>query len=221
MTFNPRIPAEYAEGFTMLSHGSDNPAARIAIPAELTRAAGIPIANARSIQLDPVVHECIRLFNANYQGCTYCLNARQAVAVQAGLDEDMVSKLQVFKDSDLPDNIKAALAITDALAGAPQSVTDEMWADARKHFSEKEVVDIVLLSCFTTGSRVAIILGVEPGKEASSRLFYPTDPVYGDSEDLKAAIAELEAKGVAVKEAGDSYDPIGFNPAKAKASAAA
>ncbi len=34
-----------------------------------------------------------------------------------------------------------------------------------------------LLSCYTTGSRVAIILGVELGKETSPRLFYPTDPV--------------------------------------------
>lgn len=212
MTFNPRIPAEFAADFTMLSHGADTPAARIGIPAELTRLAGVPIANARSIQLDPVVHECIRLFNANYQGCTYCQNARQAIAVQAGLDEDMVSKLRRFKESDLAPHIKAALEITDALAGAPQSITDDMWAEARKHFTEKEVVDIVLLACFTTGSRVAIILGVEPGEEASSRLFYPTDPVYGESEDLKAAIAALEAQGIAVKESGEGYDPIGYLP---------
>jgi len=208
MATTPRIPEEYAQGFTMLAGDQNSPAARIAIPQELNRLAGIPIASARSLQLDPVLHECVRLFNANYQGCEYCKNARQAVAVQAGPDEDMVSKLTRFETSDLPERTKAALRITDALASAPQMLTDEIWNGARQHFSELEVVDLVLLSCYTTGSRVAIILGVEPGKEASSRLFYPTDPVYGDSPDLNAAIEALKEGGVAVKERGEGYDRI-------------
>ncbi|MGR4863798.1 carboxymuconolactone decarboxylase family protein [Caulobacter sp. LARHSG274] len=208
MATTPRIPEQYAKGFTMLAGDQDSPAARIAIPQELNRLAGIPIASARSLQLDPVLHECVRLFNANYQGCEYCRNARQAVAVQAGLDEDMVSKLTRFESSDLPERTKAALRITDALASAPQMLTDAIWNGARQHFSEQEVVDLVLLSCYTTGSRVAIILGVEPGKEASSRLFYPTDPVYGDSPDLSAAIEALKEGGVAVKERGEGYDRI-------------
>lgn len=205
----PRIPEHLARGFTMLADDEATPAARIAIPAELTRLAGIPIANARSLQLDPVVHECVRLFNANYQGCEYCKNARQAVAVQAGLTEDMVGKLMRFEDSDLPERIKVALRVTNAIASAPQGLTDAIWAGALEHFSEQEVVDLVLLSTFTTGSRVAIILGVEPGKEASSRLFYPTDPVYGLSGDLTEAIAALVSKGVRVKEKGEGYDRIG------------
>ena len=210
MATTPRIPEHLARGFTMLSDGSqDTPASRIAIPAELTRLAGIPVASARSFQIDPVVHECMRLFSANYQGCEYCRNARQAVAVQAGLNEDMVSKLMHYEQSDLPEHVKAALRITDALASAPQGLSDTVWNGALEYFSEQEVVDIVLFSAFTTGSRVAIILGVEPGKEASSRLFYPTDPVYGESPELKDAVAALAAKGIAVAETGAGHDPIG------------
>lgn len=209
MRTTPRIPDEYARHFTMMAEGSETPAARIAIPAEVARLAGIPIASKDSITLDPVVHECIRLYNANYQGCTYCANARQAVAVQAGLDEDLVGKIMHFEQSDLPENIKAALRITEKLASAPQMMTDTIWANARKYFSEQEVIDIVLLSCFTTGSRVAIILGVEPGKEASSRLFYPDEDVYGHSPELREAIKDLEDRGVLVRPAHDGYDPIG------------
>ncbi|NWG52598.1 MAG: hypothetical protein HXY28_02660 [Hydrogenophilaceae bacterium] len=84
MATTPRIPEHLARGFTMFADDESTPAARIAISAELTRLAGIPIASARSLQLDPVVHECARLFNASYQGCEYCKNARQAVAVQGG-----------------------------------------------------------------------------------------------------------------------------------------
>jgi alkylhydroperoxidase family enzyme len=209
MSTTPRIPPEFARGFTMLAEDSDSPAARIGIPAELTRLAGIPIATERSIQIDPVVHESIRLFSAFYQGCTYCQNARQAVAVQAGLNEDMVSQLRNYEASDLPPKVKAALRVADKIASAPQLMDDAAWAEALETYTETELVDIVLFSCFTTGSRVAIILGVEPGPEASSRIFYPTDPVYGESEDLVRAVEKLRAQGIAVREAGEGYDPIG------------
>ena len=198
MSTTPRIPAELAAGFTMLGSGAETPAARIAIPIELTRLSGIPIASEGSIQLDAVVHECIRLFNANYQGCEYCMNARAAIAVQSGLDEDIVQQLTRFETSTLPDKIKAALRITSAIAAAPQMVTPEVLDIARGFFSEQEIADIILLSVITTGSKVAITLGVDPGKGASSRVFYPTDPVYGSSEELKRAIEEFERKGFRV-----------------------
>jgi AhpD family alkylhydroperoxidase len=202
MSTTPRIPPALAEGFTMLGNGAETPAARIAIPIELTRLSGIPIASEGSILLDPVVHECIRLFNAKYQGCEYCMNARQAIAVQAGLDEGIVKQLTRFESSTLPDKIKAALRITSAVASAPKMVTAAVLDEARRHFSEQEVIDIVLLSVITTGSKVAITLGVDPGKAASSRVFYPTDPVYGSSEELKRAIDACQSKGFTV--AGDA-----------------
>ena len=207
MSTTPRIPTDLAAGFTMLGYGGDTPAARIAIPAELTRLAGIPIASDGSLQIDPLVHECIRLYNAKVQGCQYCMNARAAGAVQAGLNEDMVSQLRDFERSTLPDNVKAALRITAAVASAPQLVTPALLDAARVHFSEQEVIDIVLLSVHTTASKVAITLGVDPGREASSRVFYPSEAVYGDSPELKRAVATMAESGLKVSvEQGLSYD---------------
>jgi AhpD family alkylhydroperoxidase len=196
---SPRIPAELAASFTMLTNSGDTPAAKIAIPAELTRLMGIPIQSENSIQLDPVVHECIRLFNAGYQGCEYCMNARAAVAVQSGLDESLVEKLSRFETSDLPQHIKAALRVTNAMASAPKTLTQAVWDEARRHFSEQEVVDIVLLSMSTTASKVTITLGLDPGKEESSRIFYPTEELYGHSEELSRAVSELENQGTQVR----------------------
>ena len=71
-------------------------------------------------------------------------------------------------------NVKAALKVADRIASAPQLMDNALWNETLETYSETELVDIVLFSCFTTGSRVAIILGVEPGPEASSRIFYPT-----------------------------------------------
>lgn len=198
MATTPRIPADLVEGFFMLAEG-DGPAAAIAIPAELGRLAAIPVRTKKSFQLDPVLHELIRLYNAKYQNCEYCQNARQAVAVQNGLSEEMVASLTFFEKSDLPERAKAALRITSAVASNPMMLTDEAWEAAREHFTEEELVDIVLLSMFTTASKTTVTLGLDPGKEASSRWFYPTEDVYGSSPELAEAIEELRASGIAVE----------------------
>jgi AhpD family alkylhydroperoxidase len=206
MSTTPRIPQHLVDGFFMQSEDDGSPAAAIAIPIELSRLAAIPVRTKRSFQVDPVLHELIRIYNAKVQDCQYCQNARQAVAVQHGLNEDMVSALGHFETSNLPENIKAALRITAALATNPALLTDEIWADAGTYYSEQELVDIVLLSMHTTASKTTITLGLDPGKEASSRLFYPTETdCYGTSEDLSEAIAELETRGIAVRSQEEAH----------------
>jgi hypothetical protein len=107
-----------------------------------------------------------------------------------------------FEQSELPANIKAALKIANAMHSGPQTMSQAIWDEARKHYSEQEVVDIVLLSMHGCGSKVAVTLGLEPGPQASSRLFFPAEEVYGRSPELKRAVEELERKGVAVRETG-------------------
>jgi AhpD family alkylhydroperoxidase len=216
MAKKPRIPEEFARGFTMMVEGGDTPAAQIAIPTELTRLAAIPIASEGSFQIDPVVHECIRLFNANYQGCEYCLNARAAVAVQAGLDETLVEKLTRFESSDLPEHIKAALRITNAVASGPTTLTKAIWENALRFFTEQEVVDIVLLSVHTTSSKVTITLGLDPGKENSSRVFFPSEAVYGSSPALRRAVEEMERNGLAVRESPEIAYEVKTKDSRAK-----
>jgi AhpD family alkylhydroperoxidase len=208
----PRIPQEMLEGYFIQmerSEDNDNPVAAISIPIELSRLAAIPVRTKKSFQLDPVLHELIRLYNAKVQDCQYCQNARQAVAVQAGLDEDMVSALSHFETSALPEDIKAALRITSVVSTNPGLLTDEIWDAAARFYTEDELVDIVLLSMHTTASKVTITLGLDPGKEASSRLFFPTEDVYGESPELAEAIAELRSSGVVVDGPQDAPLPVG------------
>src|SRR3954464_10055119 len=106
MSTTPRIPAELLEGFFMQGEDDGSPAAAIAIPVELSRLAGIPIQTKRSFQLDPVLHDPIPLYTATSQDCQYCQNARQTIAVQNGLEENMVEALGHFEESNLPDEVK-------------------------------------------------------------------------------------------------------------------
>jgi hypothetical protein len=39
---------------------------------------------------------------------------------------------------------------------------------------------------------------LDPGEEASSRQFYPTEDVYGSSPDLREAVEELRSRGFTV-----------------------
>jgi AhpD family alkylhydroperoxidase len=216
MATKPRIPDELVRGFTMMADGGNTPAAKIAIPVELTRLAGIPIASEGSFQIDPLVHECIRLFNANYQGCEYCLNARAAVAVQAGLNEDIVGKLTRFESSDLPEKVKVALRIANAVSSDPSSLTKDLWEKTREFYSEQEVVDLVLLSVHTTSSKVTITLGLDPGKENSSRVFYPSEEVYGSSPELKRAVEMMEREGLSVRASDDFKYQVDVKESRAK-----
>jgi AhpD family alkylhydroperoxidase len=216
MATTSRIPTELLDGYFIQmerDEANDNPVAAIAIPIELSRLAGIPIRTKRSFQLDPVLHELIRLYNAKVQDCQYCQNARQAVAVQAGLEEDMVTALSQFETSSLPEHVKAALRLTSAISTNPGLLSDELWAAAREYFAEDELVDIVLLSMHTTASKVTITLGLDPGKEASSRLFFPTEDVYGESADLAEAIEDLRRNGVVVDGPADQPLPVGSHVA--------
>jgi AhpD family alkylhydroperoxidase len=216
MATTPRIPTELLDGYFIQmerDEANDNPVAAIAIPIELSRLAGIPIRTKRSFQLDPVLHELIRLYNAKVQDCQYCQNARQAVAVQAGLEEDMVTALSQFETSSLPEHVKAALRLTSAISTNPGLLSDELWAAALEYFAEDELVDIVLLSMHTTASKVTITLGLDPGKEASSRLFFPTEDVYGESADLAEAIEDLRRNGVVVDGSADRPLPVGSHVA--------
>jgi hypothetical protein len=118
--------------------------------------------------------------------------------LQKGLDEDMVSTLSHFEDSDLPERVKVALRIAKMVATYPKGLTDELWAEARQHFSEDELVDIVLLATFTTESKVTVVLGLDPG--GVQVVFYPTDPAYGEpTGELKEAIEDLRQHGLHVE----------------------
>jgi hypothetical protein len=114
------------------------------------------------------------------------------------MNEDMVSQLSHFEDSNLPERVKVALHIAKMIATYPKGVTDELWAEGQRYFSEDELVDIVLLASLTTESKVTVVLGLDPG--GVQVVFYPTDPAYGlPTDHLREAIEDLRQHGVHVE----------------------
>lgn len=86
------------------------------------------------------------------------------MAREQGLTEEQAEAIDdAYVRSMLTPRDVAALRLTDAIIGDPRSVTPEVQAALRVHFSEPEIVELALgVALFISMSKVLITLGLEP-----------------------------------------------------------
>ena len=93
--------------------------------------------------------ELVHLRTSQINGCSYCVDAGAKGAAKAGMSTEKVSAVAAWYDNPLFDDAeRAALALTEAatrLADRPGAVTDEIWAEAAKHFNEQQLNSLVLM----------------------------------------------------------------------------
>jgi AhpD family alkylhydroperoxidase len=77
-------------------------------------------------------------------GCAFCLHMHSTDAVKAGERPERLHVLPAWREVDLyTPRERAALAWTEALTQiADNDVPDALYEEARRHFSEKELVDL-------------------------------------------------------------------------------
>lgn len=81
----------------------------------------------------------------------------------AGLDEDKAGQVEDGYARRLEPAETAALELTDALIGMPTPLSDDARARLKNHFSDAEVVELLLgVGLFLGMSKVLITLGLEP-----------------------------------------------------------
>ena len=95
------------------------------------------------------------------QGCTYCVAAHSTVSLDLGLTTDEVRALrgEVPLEEGFPSlKERALIGWIDALAGATGPIPDDVWTQARAHWSEHHLVEIsvavgatMFLNRFATG----------------------------------------------------------------------
>ena len=92
--------------------------------------------------------ELVHLRASQINGCSACVDAGTTSATMAGVSPEKLLTLAAWYENPLFDDAeRAALALTEAatrLADRPDAVTDEIWADAAKHFTEPELGAIIL-----------------------------------------------------------------------------
>ncbi|MBS0486562.1 MAG: carboxymuconolactone decarboxylase family protein, partial [Proteobacteria bacterium] len=92
-------------------------------------------------------------------GCAYCLDMHSKDARAAGETEQRLYLLDAWREAPFYSaRERAALAWTEALTRiAGNDVPDALYAEARQHFSDKELVDLSLAIIAINGwNRLAI-----------------------------------------------------------------
>jgi len=109
----------------------------------------------------------LKLRASQINGCAYCIDMHSIDARAAGETEQRLYALDAWRETPFfDDRERAALAWIEAVTLVSQShVPDAVYDEARKHFSEKEIVDLTYLaSTINAWNRIAVAMRAVPGR---------------------------------------------------------
>lgn len=115
--------------------------------------------------LEHPLMELVKMRASQINGCAFCLDMHSKDARAAGETEQRLYALNAWRETPFyTERERAALAWTEALTRIRKGVSDELYAEARKHFSEKEIVDLSLCVIAINGwNRLAIPFRAKAG----------------------------------------------------------
>jgi alkylhydroperoxidase family enzyme len=100
----------------------------------------------QGLVLDPELRFLIQLRAASLNHCEFCQDIAKAFAVQQRIGLERFRDLDRWQASSaFSDRERAALAFVDE-ATRHKTVSDTVFAELRKHFDEREVVEITVLN---------------------------------------------------------------------------
>jgi len=97
--------------------------------------------------------ELVHLRVSQINGCSACVEAGAASAAHAGASTDKLLALAAwYENPRFDDAERAALALAEAatrLSDRPGAVTDDIWAEATKHYDDGQLGSLVLMVAIT------------------------------------------------------------------------
>ncbi len=119
----------------------------------------------RESSLDHNLLELASMRASQINGCAYCLAMHAKVLREAGEREDRLAVLPAWRETDwFSDRERAALAWTEAVTTLEnREVPDDVFAQARAEFSEKELADLTFaVGAINTANRLSIAFHYPP-----------------------------------------------------------
>ena len=94
----------------------------------------------------PLYKELIKVRASQINECAYCIDMHTRQARELGESEHRLYALNAWRDSHMfSDEEKAILALTEEVTLIQNhGVSDEVYAQVSKYFSEKEIADIIM-----------------------------------------------------------------------------
>ncbi len=120
----------------------------------------------RGCGLEERLLNLIKLRVSQINGCAYCLDMHWKDLRALGEQEQRLYSLDAWAESPYySDRERAALAWTEAVTRVAEThVPDEVYVNARKHFSEKELADLTIaVAAINSWNRLLIAGRATPG----------------------------------------------------------
>ena len=89
------------------------------------------------------------------------MSARSAVALQQGVDEEMLANVDHYENSDLSAAQQAALRLADAYLIAPAEMSESTKQEVAAHLTPTQVVELVLKLMGFSSDKVMVALGLD------------------------------------------------------------
>lgn len=122
--------------------------------------------------LEKSLLELVKIRASQINGCAFCLELHAREARKLGETGERMLMLSAWPEAGLySEREKAALAWTEAVTLiADAHVSDELYDETRKHFSEKEIVDLTwAITAINGWNRMMAAFQVPPMKAASKQ----------------------------------------------------
>lgn len=116
--------------------------------------------------LEPSLLELVKTRASQINGCAYCIDMHTKDARAQGESEQRLYALNAWEETPFfTDRERAALAWTETVTRMAEGhVPDEVFERVRKHFTDKELVDLTLAVVAINGwNRLAISFRAVPG----------------------------------------------------------
>ncbi len=120
----------------------------------------------RQSGLEPSLLELVKLRASQINGCAFCIDMHTKDARARGETEQRLYAVVVWRDTPfITERERAALAWTEAVTQVSwRHVPDDVYEMARRHFSEKELVDLTMAIIAINGwNRLSISFRREAG----------------------------------------------------------
>ena len=99
---------------------------------------GVPFATLKMVELRA----------SQINGCSVCVDMHARELRKAGESEERIATVAAWREAPwYSDAERAALALTEAvtrIADRPESITDEIWADAAEHYDEAQLGGLLI-----------------------------------------------------------------------------
>ena len=112
--------------------------------------------------IDRKLRELIKILASQINGCAYCLNMHTSDARKMGETEQRLYCISAWRECTFyTDAEKVALELTEYVTIIPtKCVPDELYQRVRKHYDERQFVDLVIIiNQINNWNRISIAMG--------------------------------------------------------------